>query len=123
MARRVWKPVPRGEVWQCWKKLAMLEKAGNPGKSWQSWKKLAMLEKKWVTHFPAFHQSGSRVGRLSWDFDTNGIAKPMQAHLMAGHFYRRRLPLPGCALLQKLPAKSGVVQIARRPGDRSAPEA
>jgi hypothetical protein len=36
-------------------KLAMLEKAGNAGKSWQCWKKLAVLEKNWVTPCQHFH--------------------------------------------------------------------
>src|SRR5260370_42097248 len=96
-----------GNCWQRWKLLATLEIAGNAGNCWQRWKLLATLEKKWVTHFPAFHQSGSRVGRLSWKWvspasaatarefaiagyawipTTPGLVRPMCAHFMAWHF-------------------------------------
>jgi hypothetical protein len=111
MAGRVWKSAPRGKVWKWWKKLEMVEKAGNGGK-------------KLCTPFPAFHRCAEGVwhswrasGRLGDRAGTAGcvtkkshtilpIFQPIRTHLMAGNFLRRRIPLPGWALLQKVARQS-----------------
>jgi hypothetical protein len=107
MAGRVWKPAPCGKVWKWWKKLGRVEKAGNGGK-------------KLCTPFPAFHRCAEGVwhswrtsGRLGDLAGTAGcvtkkshtilpIFQPIRTHLMAGNFYRRRIPLPGWSFLQKV---------------------